>query len=438
MYATAKTAVTLIVIGVAGYFSRYFLALYLTHHLTPIQYGDFVIAMRVLSVMATLSLLGTDVSASRFLTIFFGDSKQDHAYDYIKWNLQLVSVSFMCCVLIAIIALASMTITHWIGIKHIATYHLSVYMLWVAPFSALVSLFANFLLGLKLHYTSTINNAVIRQLLMLFFIFFAVLFFDVSLNNLQITVLIFCAMVSLVILEVIQLRVNAPYIFNIDLYRFWRERKSYDKQWLSTSLNLIIINLMPSIILFAEIVIVKLFAPNAIDTGIYAIALMIASVVYIITINAYAHIQPRISLLIKTDVGKAQLQSLFNKSNLAVFAILSITTFLLIYFSKSLLQHFGEHYQHAQIPLIILIVANGIAALAKSSNIIMSYSGKEKQLLNATIFSFILLLALLIPATIFYGITGTAIATVVVCVTQTALPVYLTRKNFGIKSLWVV
>ena len=84
----------------------------------------------------------------------------------------------------------AMLLLHLLHVKDFASYHLAVYMLWVAPLSSLALLFFSFLVGVGKNRLSTFIFSIGRALLMLSLFFIALSFLEFSESNLLVIIIV--------------------------------------------------------------------------------------------------------------------------------------------------------------------------------------------------------------------------------------------------------
>ena len=66
-YKEIKSALELFLYSFIGFFIQFALGIFLARHLTESLYGDYNIAIKILAILVTLSLYGTNAGANRFL-----------------------------------------------------------------------------------------------------------------------------------------------------------------------------------------------------------------------------------------------------------------------------------------------------------------------------------------------------------------------------------
>ncbi|MBS0357814.1 MAG: hypothetical protein JSS53_00885 [Proteobacteria bacterium] len=431
-----KIAYTLFFIVVFGYLIRYELNIFLAHHLPPATYGDYSIAIKLLGITIILALFGTRTGSNRFLARYLALNKKSTANDYIAWNVKLISVTFLVLFAVAAIAIFTMVLLHVLGIRHISQYHLAVYMLWIAPFDALTFLLCSYLLISGHVFMSRIIGKEWRYLLEL--IFFVILFLLLHRNFHTMSIVAVLLTTSLVALITTLLASNKEILGMIQsgFKKISYTRLSHEK-WFPTSLKMIGSDLIYAIVNVIDLIIVALIVVDKAVVGHYAAVLMICGWIWLSAEHLYQLVISKASHLLSSQEGKVELQNMVDRTNKVVFLSTGVISMSIIYFSSTLLAYFGPSYTNARYALIIMALGAFVEGIFHFSLLLLTYAGFERitLILNAWELAMIILLA--VPATYFFGITGTAAAVAVVIVAQGIAGVYFVRKKIGMRStLW--
>lgn len=416
-----KTVYFLMIMSIIGYLSKYGFSLLLSHHLTPRRFGEFSISIRILGILTTLALLGTNISARRFLARFLQINDLNSAQIYLQWNMRLIYRSFFLCFFVGLAAYIIMHLLHIWHIQDIQNYHMALYMLWVAPVAALFALLDSYLLCADYTALSNfLNNIRNTFYIIVFFIFFV--FFKAKVHVFMISIVLFVATSILLLIEIFFIAHKTPSLSkNLLLALNNKQSTTVNKTWLGVSLRLALNNLMFLIVCTGDLFIVQFIYPQEADVAKYAVVLTIASAIFVIPQNLYSSIKGKISRLIETQDGRHTLEQeikILNRYSVAIILILGSSILLC---SRTLLAYFGPIYTEAQMPLIIVTIGFMVGGYAQAGVMLIAYSGNEKIALRISIIE---LTALIIPGiilTYMFGITGTAYATSLAIITKTIL-----------------
>ena len=92
------------------------------------------------------------------------------------------------------------------------------------------------------------------------------------------------------------------------------------------------------------------------SVGLYAIALVIVGIMFLVGKNAYSAVEPKISILHKTPQKRIALEVMLKQSTRVGLSIILILFLVIVIFANSILLHFGPLYTRAHDVLIILAV----------------------------------------------------------------------------------
>ena len=429
-----KNFYLLFAISVVTYFVTYDLNVLLARHLTADIYGEYNLAIRVLNLFVALALFGTNLQTQRFLPQYLQMHKESSAVDYIAWNLKLLSKTFLIIFLLAILSFTLMLVFHIYKIRDINHYHLTLYMLWVAPIAAMSSLMATFLMSCKQVVLASSILGLFPRLIQLFFFMTIVLFLHIRLDNITIIMTIFITFLLLSMLAFFSTNKEIRHLIKEGLKRMGSTRINND--WLKTALRLIGSHIIIMLIILMDLTIVTLFVQNKTHVGYFAAILTITSAISLIPNIVYQTIKPELSTLLGSKPGRKKLQQRLAKLNFLNVLIIALVGAGIIYYSTTLLSHFGPAYIIAQAALVIRTISACIEAICRICVPLLINKGFEQLLLNFRVAQLLLILVCVIPATYFYDITGTALASGVVMVCMNGFVLVKTvRNNLGIKPL---
>ena len=209
-----------------------------------------------------------------------------------------------------------------------------------------------------------------------------------------------------------------------------------NNDWLKTALRLIGSHIIIMLIILMDLTIVTLFVQNKTHVGYFAAILTITSAISLIPNIVYQTIKPELSTLLGSKPGRKKLQQRLAKLNFLNVLIIALVGAGIIYYSTTLLSHFGPAYIIAQAALVIRTISACIEAICRICVPLLINKGFEQLLLNFRVAQLLLILVCVIPATYFYDITGTALASGVVMVCMNGFVLVKTvRNNLGIKPL---
>lgn len=423
-----KTTLMLTALSTLSYLVKYLFNLYMARHLSAVVYGDLSIALQALTIAGSIMLLGSDASAKRFLPGYFEKGDFQSTISFIAWSMRTLLTTSLIAIVLTFLMLAAAYALDYFKIYSLDNYHLAFKMLWLSPLLALILLFSSILLSHKHYFTSTFFQMLGRNLFFLAGFFIAINYFQLSLSGNIIISIIFICFVILLALELTAINLQTPIKFPNHLHSLFRQQKA-PEHWKKTSLQLTINNIVYAFLAAADLFMVEIFSSNEEMAGYYAACLTIAGFIWLIPQGTQQILKPQIHVLIEAKQFKA-LQELIHKVNLIQLALLSITTTLLIIFSKTLLGHFGRDYINSAPALIILLIGFCLGGYLKTANSFLMYSGLESILAKITIFEFTYIIITGIPLIYFFGLIGAALSTITTIIISGMIAIYFARKNF--------
>jgi O-antigen/teichoic acid export membrane protein len=430
-----KLLIFLAGIAVMGYFSKYAFNLVLTHYLTPQVFGDFNIAVRLLTIFSTVSLLGTSTASKRFVSNYLQLEHHDVLAGYIQWNTSLIRAPFIICLIVAIASLTIMHLFHFWHLKDIRDYHLAFYILWIVPLAALLSLLNSYLLCANnpLFY-ALIGNSLNIVALIFFLIVIGIVGHE-NIASLHLLLVMTLSIVTMLCISLYLITTRASHIYGL-LKRALstRNKPQIDPEWLSVATRLTINGLFMSFIFSIDLMILRVISPYPAHVGYYAVALTVASATLVIPQNIYTFIKPQISSLFRAPDGKEKLEVLLKGPNRLNCITSFIIGIFIIYFAKPLLHHFGVSYTQIAPSLIMLVLGFMISAYAQPAKNILTYTGFESLLLKISMIELSSIFILGSILTFYFDVFGTACATTISCILKTGLFHFISYKYAHVKA----
>jgi O-antigen/teichoic acid export membrane protein len=401
-------------ISIFGYLSEYGFNVILTHYLNKVQYGDINIALRILTILSTLALLGTHASSKRFMSQYLHFDQKKKLRSYIHWNMRTIKTSFTICIMVAIVSYTVMHLLHIWHIKNIKTYHLAFYMLWLAPLASILNLLNSYISSAKHPIVSSFFINAISLSYGVFFIII-VLLFNIKPNTpLVLLGIITLGLLFLIILNLCFIQIKIPQLILHMFAAFsLRKKKNKGSSWSKASICLILSDMFYLLIFSISLILLKLFSPHAESAGLFAAVLTIIFALLIIPQDIYIPLRTEIAHFLLTNKKKMYLESQLRDLNRISCIITLIIAGSIFMFSKTLLHHLGVNYIQVAYVLHILIIGFIMGAIAEPAKTVLAYSGNESATL---IISFVEISTIIILGSIltyYFNIVGTAIATTI-------------------------
>jgi O-antigen/teichoic acid export membrane protein len=435
MNKDTKASIILFIESLLGFLTKLALNVFLARYLSEALFGDYKIATKVLNIMGTLVLFGTNVSISRFFAKYLCRAQYQDSSRYVAWNIKLISITFAISLLISAFALTLMLTLHHMGIKHISHYYLATYMIWITPVSAIFLLSNSFLNNTGKATLSTIYGSILKYLTLLAFFYIVIKMSSDNLDNLQIVLIMLVALMVNSTISIATLSKDVRLML-FESLRHLKQTPVNEQKWLTTSLRLISNNIFYIISCALDLIIIELLVPNENKVAHYAACLSIVGITRLIPISICQMLKSELAFLLKDN--KSLLQKRLSGMNRLILLILIILVSLIILFSAHLLLMFGTNYVHAQSILCILTVSTAVSAYFRFAIVILMVGGHERYVLKISIIEFLMMFILVAPATYVWGLVGTAFASSFIQMSKPIIGLILCRKKMGIKTyaLW--
>jgi len=149
-------ALKLLILAFLGYIVKYLLNICMSNHLKPLLYGEFTATVVAINIVTVIILLGTDSVVIKHLPTYLLKKDRKIIAEFVKWNYKLLSKTFLICITVFILLYLTLYLLKAFNTGIELPRHCSVYILWIAPFSALSVLLSSYILSGKLvslHYT---------------------------------------------------------------------------------------------------------------------------------------------------------------------------------------------------------------------------------------------------------------------------------------------
>lgn len=434
----SRIAIILLIVGFVAYGLKYGFNVFVARHLSVVQYGDFGLALRLLSVLAVVSLLGTPAATKKFFGRYLRVGDIEGAEHYIRWNVQFVRPAFLACLCAAGISVSVMLILHLAGIKALYDYRLVFYMIWVAPAAALTFLFAAFLRAHLDVVAAQVAQRVATYGVMLLFFVVAVVLLDQALKNITVALLLLAAYLFVALGLAALVHRRMPGVLGTACRAAGVKRGERQPMWRRFAISLSINTTVFMGVKVADLVILDTFGADKDDVGAYVACVAISGAIWLVPKSGYQFLVPRIASTIRQNEDTPMLQRLVNHGNAVVFAFVVAISGLICFRGTDLLGHFGPSYELAYAPLLILSAAAVVGACGQVPRMIVMYSGGASALLRTTALEFTLAVGAGIPLTLFYGSVGTA-SSVFISVSVKAWALWILSRRYapGLKPLSV-
>lgn len=434
-YIFVKTFIPLMVVVVANIL-KYILNAFLANHFSASLYGDFAVAIRILSVVSFVLLFGTSSTSLRYLSIYLQNHDNDSALQYASWNMRFIIKSFLICIILSSACILGGFLLHINGIKHFASYHLAVYLIWLAPIVSIITLLSSYLLSDRKLYAAILLKKFCKYGLQLVFFSVAILLLNISYNSFSVVITLLGSYILLLLISIILTYVYMPFVRLLqfkNIFHYVSSNRS--SAWFSTSLKMLFNSLVFMFICSLDLFIVETVLPQEHAVGHYAAILIITGFLYIVPNGVFSYIKPEISRLVSGDANRGRFQRQWNMT-VGVSTFMQVVLLcIILFFGKVLLSHFGTSYSYDYVPLCAAALSVFVITVTMPAVYILNFSDGIRALLYCDILTVILQIIFGVGMTYYFGILGTSISVGISNLPKIIFIVIKARQNSGIKSL---
>jgi O-antigen/teichoic acid export membrane protein len=227
--------------------------------------------------------------------------------------------------------------------------------------------------------------------------------------------------------------VGATWLYHRFPHKSNYSHRSYDnKLWIKVSLPLLFVSSMQLVSGYSDTLMLGILSSYA-DSGIYSVAVRVASFCGFSLLAINMILAPVISELFFSNKHH-ELQRAVTLTTRAASLISLLICCVLIYYGKSLLAYFGDGFDKAYLPLLILLPGQFLNVCCGSVGLLLSLTGHQlstaKILLGSSLLN-VLLNFILIPH---YGMVGAALANTLAVCSWNIVMTYTVSRKLGINS----
>lgn len=408
-YNPLKKTYQIAIISMLAYLVNFVINLYLAHSLSTRYYGEFSVGIAFLTILTTISLLGTNITSKQHLRYYLAQKDKSGLQQFIHLNLRTVEVSYLITMFISLGILLLIMLLHFFKIKNIHQYHLFIYILIITPTSSLFYLIGS--------YISTLGHSVFykflqktKLLFMCLFIYAGTSIYLINPDTFFLATIIFLAFAILVTTETFFIRVYFPGFFKTLTEAIQAQKIKKNIYPSKTSLLFTANNIIGLCIHHTGLFLLMFLSHQTSNVGIYAAILIITSSLLVLPENIYTDVQTKLYDLLQQPNGIKKISEIYKKINrLILFFSLTITIFIFT-FSKQLLQFFGNDFIAYSLALKVQTIAWCFTAFSYPYINLLTYSNRPEVLLKIRVAVLLTIIGLGLILFQLFGITGIALS----------------------------
>ncbi len=407
--------------SVIGYVATYVFNCFLTRHMLPNNYGAISASISLLTILGTLSLIGTDTTSKKYLAQYLFDNETSHTHHFLHWSSRLMIKNSLFLIIIDLLLIASIfTVEHFTNYYDPRIY-ITFFFILFSPFSACILLISAYFSSLQ---RNTLATFIENSALNVFLLGIACLFLINPVYTFGIKPAFVFYGISYLVLSIITV-IICHYFYQkkkVALFKYWNQTipNKLRSSWLKSSLKIALFNMTTVIIIQSDILIIFTSSffihdyKHSHQTALFAVANVISQAMWLIVSNSYNAVSPLTSSHFKDPEKCRSLNRVILKSTITGVPLTIAMFLIIICFGHVFLNHFGSQFTSAYTTLIILCVSPLVYMLLGYSSNGLKYTGHEDSALKISIYSLIIFYIICPILTIRYGMIGTAISDVII------------------------
>jgi len=399
-----------------------FINIVLANLMSPSDFGAYVLAYSLLTVAASLALLGTPMAAVRLISAAIAQGDGAAAANAFRVTASMGAVGLLFASLFFLSPFGAALWRDLFGAPGLAAVT-GFLVLWLASQSVRF-----YCAGLLRGFKDFLANALVHQI-----IFFTLLVLGMT--------VIWILRGELMLVQAVALTAAASVIAAIvgvlaagRRVRGLSYARGHAWQWSSTlglSLSLLLIEIAPTVSSQASIWIIA-GELDLVQVAIFAVALRLLQVV-LLPIQVLEIVLRPIAAQLSTRLRQAEAQTILRSlTSLVAIPALAGAALLLFQSEAIVVLLFGADYGAAVVPFLILVLGSLVAVILGPADVLLSMTGHERLVLRVTVITtaFAVVGAVLLAPSL--GIEGVAAAGAAGTATRAAIVWRVCRDRLGI------
>lgn len=385
--------------------------------------GLYNLSVRTIIFLAFASTLGIDTAILRYTGEFNNKESQHKLKLLYKHSVQIVfPVSVIIGLLLFLTTdLIANALFH--NIKYTGPLRILSIIL---PFLAILNISVQYIRGLRFIKISESLRSVIRPFIII--ILLSILGFYI--DHYLLPIFTFSAAV------IISTLISIFFIYKKNLKIHLHSKNYFTKnELLKTSMPMLVITLV--IFLQTNMSIYFLEAhTNTEQVGIFSVSLRLAALISLVLIAIKTISAPKFSELYWSN-QHIELQKVIFHSSKLIFAFSTILAVILVLFSHTILQVFGNDFVQGKTTILILTIGYVISSISGSVGVLLNMTGHQKSLRNILLLILpisLLLNLILVPI---YGINGAALVNMITLSLSNIIPAIYCIKKLNLITFYI-
>ncbi|MCF7791695.1 MAG: amino acid permease [Victivallales bacterium] len=422
---------------------RFLCNLILARNMLISAYGDLSLTIRIIAIVSLVLLLGTNLSAVKYLSYYFETGNIFSINRFVRWNYRLVFKNISLYIfLLCIVYLIIMTVDLGKIVLEVNSYKYTLFFLTLVPLVVISNLLSSYFLSYKWPVLYYFFNSMAKQFIFLMLLGISVLYFNTELGLINILVLFIFTYLIMIFFEFFFItRIFQEYNIRLPkIFFLWKEKSnisdSESRIWKKESLKLIINRLIYYLNLSTGFFVLEIFHPDEKSLGFFAVIIAITNVIILIPTSIKSIILPKIKYL-TTKKKHTELQQNIDQLNIINFLILTVLLIIILFFGNEILATFGVGYKESYLPLIIIGTAYYISGLLIPIVNVLIFTDTRK-IITINVIQIFILITIGIFGTYYFYLSGMAFAILISSIIKSLLIYLSIKKSLPIRPLSII
>ncbi len=424
-----KSTIVNIVLLIIGYLIDYFLNVLLARVLSIAEYGDLSLILRFMQFCIPFILIGTSISVKRFLPIYINEKDKEHFTGFLRWNKRVIFITSMVLFVLAMLFAIISIVLDKNGIKRFDSWHPLIFALWLIPLLAIMNYLSSVFTSLQKYVLSYVPVNILNSIFYIILIFIAS-FFIAHMS-------VYHALIAAGLQYILVIAIQLYFLFqHLPKDLITEKPASKSKLWFKSSVSVMVTNVLNFGLGAVDLILLEMLGDNEHVVAHFAVILIISNVCWLANTSFRLISAPLVAPLLESQDNK-KLQHIYNNLNLCKVIFIILLMFVICFWGKNILSHFGPEYIQNYYQLIAMVSIYVFNLAMGFSQQLLTMSQHQNILIKITtynVFSVVLLDIILIPI---FQLNGVIYATIIGTLTSRSYQYYKARKLVGIRTFFI-
>jgi len=385
-------------LSLTNYMMMYWASIFLARHLDIGAFGDYSVAMSVITLLSTLATLGLEKYALRVVSLYIERKNWPRLRGF--WQFSLRTIVLFSILLMGLLSL-------WLGIfspLHKTDYHMVTIV--YSGFLPVIAVCLFLVEVITVYGVQILAFALYRFFLPATFLLLitGLTIFQSELTAVSAVLCFGIAWCLTLVLMIITERAARP--------RALRQTETDTKGqrwWLKKSLPLLISSLMMTVLTSVGIIILEVLHPSQAVVGTYAVAMKTSALISLIGTSTNRYYLPMLVVLLERR-NQRGVKALLNKRMRLIGGFIVVFLSIIGVWGQEILNLFGSDFSQGYLALCISAAGAAFSTLFADSPYYLQFMGNNRLVVGLMSFAAISMITLSYALGPHYGATGVALA----------------------------